>query len=184
MTTIINKKFKVIKYLNKAYAPNNNTDEPKGNNDPFRIPDSSNVVKDKSNDTKIKTYKMNETTKYFDISRRANLAEPIKENGKYSCPLCEKTFMKYTTFSFHYTQHLRKFECIDKDCHKTFSVIGNLKQHYSRIHVSTNNFVIIHNGGKKIFKCNKCLNCFTSEPSIHGHITKCYGYCYGVNYHH
>ena len=128
---------------------------------------------------------MDNSTKKFNVNRRTPSKPEVCYDDMFGCTMCPKKFSNYTTWSFHQTHaHTRKFECLHDSCNKTFGVIGNLKQHYSRKHITENTFTILLTNGKKIYECNKCGKNFKSEPSIHGHVTECYGYCFGVNYHH
>ena len=128
---------------------------------------------------------MDNSTKKFNVNRRTPSKPEVCSDDMFGCTMCPKKFSNYTTWSFHQTHaHTRKFECPHDSCNKTFGVIGNLKQHYSRKHITENTFTIRLTNGKKIYECNKCGKNFKSEPSIHGHVTECYGYCFGVNYHH
>ena len=141
------------------------------------------VTKKQSEEMKI--HYMDHSTKQFNVNRRTPSKPEVCSNAMFGCTMCPKKFSNYTTWSFHQTHaHTRKFECPHNSCKKTFGIIGNLKQHYSRKHISDNNFTIVLKKETKIYECNKCGKKFKSEPSIHGHVTECYGYCFGVNYSH
>ena len=116
------------------------------------------------------------------LVRKNSIVDKNKNaDGLYQCSLCAKTYKKYTTYSFHYTSHSREFKCPDLCCSKTFTVIGNLKQHFSRKHIKE---TVWKKNKDNNYECSKCDKTFKHEPSIHAHVTECFGYCIGVNYHH
>ena len=165
------------------------TKEPKETTEPKKKPKIKFIVKKKADPTpereELQLYNMDHSTKKFNVKRRTPSKPEVCSDAMFGCTMCPKKFSNYTTWSFHQTHaHTRKFECPHDSCNKTFGVIGNLKQHYSRKHIAENTFTVIVKNETKIYECKKCGKDFKSEPSIHGHVTECYGYCFGVNYHH
>jgi len=128
-------------------------------------------------------YCMDPQKKLFYVHRRKAAKPIVDSDGIFCCPLCPKKFKKHTSWSFHYTHvHSREFQCPHEKCDKTFGIVSNVLQHYSRKHIGKGNFTVKQENGSKKFDCNKCFKTFSSEPGIHSHITKCFGHCLGVSY--
>ena len=132
--------------------------------------------------TKV-VYCMDPEKKLFYVHRRKAVKPIVDSDGMFCCPLCPKKFAKKTSCSFHITHvHSREFQCPHENCDKTFGIVGNVLQHYSRKHIGKGNFTVKQENGSKKFECKKCFKTVSSEPAIHSHITQCLGHCLGVSY--
>ena len=95
------------------------------------------------------------------LSRKDNKKVPTSETKRYSCDVCQKTFVWKKSYDHHMKVHsgVREFYCPRPECKRSFSLKKQLVRHLKNQHKATS-----------LFACHSCDKKFMLEVDLQTHL--------------